>query len=250
MRCPSCGSLDTQVKDFAADRGLGRDPAPPRLPVLQLPLHDLRARAVARAGGDQAQRPPRAVRPRQADALAFDCAAQAAGRARAGRADGVEDRARAGKPRRERGDLGDHRRDGDGASARARRRGLCALRLGLSQFPRAQGFPAGARRTERRGRADQAARRRATDDGRGRSPCPNPRSARNSRARLALHAACARAGPPRARPHLAQPRGRRGRSSRTASSSAAAGPSPADGRTPRPRRSSAPARPRRAQRST
>ena len=68
---------------FAADRGFGRDPAPPRLPDLQFPLHHLRARAVARTDGHQAQRPPRAVRPRQADALAVDRAAQAPGRSRA-----------------------------------------------------------------------------------------------------------------------------------------------------------------------
>ena len=45
--------------------------------------------------------------------------------------------------------LGSHRRDRDGASARARRRRLCALRLGLPQFPRGQGFRDGARRTVR-----------------------------------------------------------------------------------------------------
>ena len=39
----------------------------------------------------------------------------------------------------------------------ARRRRLCALRLGLSQFPRAQGLRAGARRIERRGRAEARA---------------------------------------------------------------------------------------------
>ena len=145
---------------FAADRGLGRDPPPPRLPDLQLPLHHLRARAAARTGGHQAQRPPRAVRPRQADALAIDRAAQAAGRAGAGRADGVQDRPRPGKHRRERDHLGDHRRGGDGQSAQARRRRLCALRLGLQEFPRAQGLRAGARRTERRGRAQTRAETR------------------------------------------------------------------------------------------
>ncbi len=45
-------------------------------------------------------------------------------------------------------------------SAQARRRRLCALRLGLPQFPRAEGFRAGARRTERRGRAKARSRNR------------------------------------------------------------------------------------------
>ncbi len=49
---------------FAADRGFGGDPPPPRVSHLQFPLHHLRARAVARAHRDQTQRPPRAVRPR------------------------------------------------------------------------------------------------------------------------------------------------------------------------------------------
>ncbi len=62
---------------FAADRGLGGHPPPPRLSHLQFPFHHLRARAVARTHRDQAQRPARAVRPRQADALGADRAAQA-----------------------------------------------------------------------------------------------------------------------------------------------------------------------------
>ena len=103
-RCavPSCDSLDTQVKDSASDRGSAVDPAAARLHRLQLPLHHLRARAAARTDRDQAQRPARAVRPRQAGALAADRAAQAAGRAGAGREDGLRHRARAGKRRRER----------------------------------------------------------------------------------------------------------------------------------------------------
>ncbi len=40
---------------FAPDRGFGGDPAPPRLPDLQFPLHDLRACAVARTHRHQAQ---------------------------------------------------------------------------------------------------------------------------------------------------------------------------------------------------
>ena len=118
MRCPNCGSLDTQVKDSRPTEDSAGDPPPPHLPDLRFPLHHLRARATARTRGHQAQRPPRAVRSRQADALAVDCAAQAAGRAGAGRADGVQDRAPARKHRRERDHLGNHRRAGDGAPAR------------------------------------------------------------------------------------------------------------------------------------
>ena len=50
MRCPYCGSLETQVKDFAADRGFVLDPPPPHLPRLRRPFHHLRARAIARTG--------------------------------------------------------------------------------------------------------------------------------------------------------------------------------------------------------
>ena len=39
---------------FAADGRFLRHPPPPRLPDLQFPLHDLRARAIARTGRDQA----------------------------------------------------------------------------------------------------------------------------------------------------------------------------------------------------
>ncbi len=39
MRCPYCGGLDTQVKDFAADGGQRVHPPPPRLPGLRRPLH-------------------------------------------------------------------------------------------------------------------------------------------------------------------------------------------------------------------
>ena len=117
---------------LAADRGLGGDPPPPAMSHLRLPLHHLRARAIARIARDQAQRPARAVRSRQARALGRDRAAQAQCRSRPGRADDLEDRARARKPRRERGHDRDHRRDRDGPPARPRRRRLCPLRLGLS----------------------------------------------------------------------------------------------------------------------
>src|SRR5262245_66395436 len=54
---------------LAADRGFIRHPPPAGLPLLQFPLHDVRARAAARADRHQAQRPARAVRSRQAPAL-------------------------------------------------------------------------------------------------------------------------------------------------------------------------------------
>ncbi len=54
--------------------------------------------------------------------------------------------------------VGDDRRDRDGASARTRRRRLCALRLGLPQFPRGEGFRDRARRAGERGRGAQGDR--------------------------------------------------------------------------------------------
>ena len=158
MRCPSCAIARYPGEGFAADRGFGRDPPPPRLPVLQFPLHHLRARAVARADRDQAQRPPRAVRPRQAAALGVRSRCASARSSPSGSSRSVSKIVRELESlRRKRGLLRDHRRDGDGASARARRRRLCALRLGLPQFPRGEGLRAGARRTVRRGRAKPVA---------------------------------------------------------------------------------------------
>src|SRR5580704_8800608 len=142
---------------FAADRGFLRHPPPPCLPDLQFPLHHFRAGAVARIDRHQAQRPARAVRPRQAVALGADRLPQAPGRSRAHRPDGVEDRARTRKHGRKRGLVRGDRRDRDGAFARSRRRRLCALRLGLPQFPRSQGFRDRAGRIVwRRGRGDRA----------------------------------------------------------------------------------------------
>ncbi len=137
---------------FAADGRFVRDPAPPRVPLVQFPLHDLRARAAARTRGDQAQRPARAIRSRQAAALGPDRTAQAAGRARAHRSGGLQDRARAREPGRERSLVRGGGRGGHGGAAPARRRGLCPLRLGLSQFPRSQGFRSRAGRALQRGR--------------------------------------------------------------------------------------------------
>ena len=157
MRCPSCASLDTQVKDSRPTE----DSAAIRRRRVCLACNfrfttfervQLRELVVIKRNGRRV--------PFDRDKLMrsmSDRAAQAPGRAGAGRADGVEDRARAGKSGRERSVLRDHRRDRDGASARARRRRLCPLRLGLSQFPRGQGFRERARRTDRRGRAPSRA---------------------------------------------------------------------------------------------
>ena len=78
MRCPYCGSTNTQVKDsrpsedhttirrrrVCADCG-GRFTTFERVQLRELTV-------------DQAERPPHAVRPRQADALGADRAAEAA----------------------------------------------------------------------------------------------------------------------------------------------------------------------------
>jgi glycine hydroxymethyltransferase len=125
---------------LASDRGFGRDPAAAGMRRLQFPFHHFREGAASRAHGHQAQWPPGAVRPRQARALAPDLLAQTPGRSGAGREDGLRYRARARKRRRGRDFLRGDWRDRDGASAPARRRRLCALRLGLPQFPRSQGF--------------------------------------------------------------------------------------------------------------
>src|SRR5262249_47965906 len=81
-----------------------------------------------------------------------DQLAQAPSRAGAAGEDGLRHRARARKRRRIGSVVGGDRRDRDGTSARARRRRLCPLRLGLSQFPRGQGFRDRTRRAHwRRG---------------------------------------------------------------------------------------------------
>ncbi len=40
MRCPYCGGLDTQVKEFSPDRGFVLDPPPARVPGLRRTFHD------------------------------------------------------------------------------------------------------------------------------------------------------------------------------------------------------------------
>src|SRR6185437_16250305 len=110
------------------------------LPVVRLALHHLRARAAARAHRGQEERPAGRLRSRQAAALDLGRGAQAPGRSRAGRARGERHRAPPRKLRRERDTLDADRRAGDGRAARARSGRLCALRLGLSQFPRGPGL--------------------------------------------------------------------------------------------------------------
>ena len=243
MRCPSCASPRYPGEGFAADRGFGRDPPPPRLPDLQFPLHDLRARAVARTGGDQAQRPPRAVRPRQADALAV--------RSRCASAPVEPERIEqmVSKIVRELESIGESEVSSEtiGETVMEHLRELddvAYVRFAsvYRNFREAEGFRARARRTvsgDDEPEPPPPARAKMSDR-RG--------TARRTRAAIAalddrpLHAACAGARPARARQHLAQSGGRRGRREGRRRSSAAAGRSPAAGRMPRPRRSSAPAR--------
>ena len=157
MRCPSCASLDTQVKDSRPTE----DSAAIRRRRVCLTCNfrfttfervQLRELVVIKRNGrrvpfdrDKLMRSIQiALRKRNVDPERVEQT-------------GLEDRARTGKSRRERDFIGDHRRDGDGASAHARRRRLCAVRLGLPQFPRAEGF---------RGRARGIVRRRGGQGGR------------------------------------------------------------------------------------
>ena len=231
MRCPSCASLDTQVKDSRPTE----DSAAIRRRRVCLAC-DFRFTTFERVQlrelvGDQAQRPARAVRSRQAAALGADRAAQAAGRAGADRADGLQDRARAGKPGRERDLVRGDRRDRDGASARARRRRLCALRLGLSQFPRGKDFEAVLGELSGDGGAERGRRTRGNDA--CLRQCPD-RSGR----RRALHGSWRwrSAGAGSAIPGPIPPSAPWSCKDGSRSSSAAAGRSRAGGRMPRPRR--------------
>ncbi len=151
---------------FAPDRGRVLDPPPAHLPGLRRPLHHLRARAVARADGGQEERPPRAVRPRQAAALGRSRAAQARRRRRTGRAHDQRHRAAVGEPGRRRHSDRAHRRTGDGGAQGPRRRRLRALRLGLSQFPRSARLQRDRRRIGGRARADVAGESRAAANAR------------------------------------------------------------------------------------
>ena len=121
---------------FAADRRSRRDPPAPVLPQLRGALHDLRAGAAARADRGQEERPARALRPRQAGALDLHRAAQAAGRARAGRARDQFDRAPARKLGRDRNPERHDRRTGDGGA------GDASIRSPISASPRSTAISA------------------------------------------------------------------------------------------------------------
>ena len=150
MKCPYCGSLETQVKDSRPTEDCDVDPPPPRLSRLRRPLHDLRAGATARTDGGQEVRPPGAVRPRQAAcARSSRCASGRSSRSASSawstascassRACG-ENEVPSERDRRAR----------HGGPEGPRRRRLCPLRLGLPQFPRGQGFRGGVGRAFRR----------------------------------------------------------------------------------------------------
>ena len=145
MRCPSCGSLDTQVKDSRPTE----DSAVIRRRRVCLTCNfrfttfervQLRELTVIKRNGRRV--------PFDRDKLMRSV--QIALRKRPVDPERIEQMV--SKIVRELESLGenevsseDDRRDRDGASARARRRRLCALCLGLSQFPRGQGFPRRAR---------------------------------------------------------------------------------------------------------
>ena len=235
MRCPSCASLDTQVKDSRPTE----DSAAIRRRRVCLTCNfrfttfervQLRELVVIKRNGrrvpfdrDKLMRSIQiSLRKRNVDPERVEQI-------------GLEDRARTGKPWRKRNYVGDHRRNGDGASARARRRRLCPLRVGLSQFPRAEGF---------RGRARSNCRKTTR-------LLQHPASDANDgpRGRRAFHVACACARAARARQYLAQSRGRRRRGQKTARLSGADGRNPAAVRMRKPRRSGARGRRRAAPRS-
>ena len=70
----------------------------------------------------------------------------------------------------------------------ARRRGLCAVCLGLPQFPRAQGFRAGARGADRRGRSQ--ARRSGEKMNAGRGRCRRRLRLLRPRSRARMSVSC------------------------------------------------------------
>jgi len=56
MRCPFCGTDDTQVKGLATDRRSRCDSAAPLLSELRGTLYDFRACSAARINGDKEER--------------------------------------------------------------------------------------------------------------------------------------------------------------------------------------------------
>ena len=171
---------------FAADRRSRRDPAAPVLRQLRGPLHDLRARAAARTDGDQkdGQREPfdrdklarsiyvalrkRPVEPERIERIINSLVRQLES---SGETDIPSDM------------IGE---SGDGGAGEPRPGRLCPLRLGLSQFPRGQGFRRFCRadrcgwRLRRRPRAADLRRSGAYAGGAGAGPArarqrwPNP----------------------------------------------------------------------------
>ena len=204
MRCPSCGSLDTQVKDSR-------------------PTEDsaaIRRRRVCLACNfrfttfERVQLRELTVIKRNGRRVPFDRdkllrSVQIALRKRPVEPERVE--RTVSKIVRELESLGeneityrDDRRDGDGASARARRRGLCPVRLGLPQFPRGQGFRRRAGENCPARRRPRRPRKRANDRcGRGDAAGP-------IRRKTPVSWSWPDAGAARARPDMAQSGGRRG----------------------------------------
>ena len=141
--------LDTQVKDL---RPTEDRPDPPAARACL--FFNFRFTTFERSCAncrDQAQWPPCAVRSRQAAALGADRVAQAPGRARAHRPGRLQDGARTGKPGRERVSP-----ETVGEMVMETLRALDdvayePLRLGVSQFPRGQGFRGRTRRIVGRG---------------------------------------------------------------------------------------------------
>ena len=144
MRCPSCGSLDTQVKDSRPTEDSSvirrrrvcltcnfRFTTFERVQLRELTVIKRDGRRVPFDRDKLLRSIQIALRKRPVDPERIDQMVSKIVRE-------LESHGR------KRCFVGDHRRDGDGASARPRRRRLCALRLGLSQFPRGQGFRDGA----------------------------------------------------------------------------------------------------------
>jgi hypothetical protein len=151
MRCPSCNSLDTQVKDSRPTE----DSAVIRRRRVCLACNfrfttfervQLRELTVIKRNGRRV--------PFDRDKLvrSLQISLRKRRSIRSGSRRWSRRSCASWKAAARRDFLGGDRRDRDGASAPARRRRLCALRLGLSQFPRGQGFRGRARRTLRRRR--------------------------------------------------------------------------------------------------
>ena len=193
---------------FASVRGQYRDPPPARLHGLRRPLHHLRAGAAARTDGGQAERPPGAVRPRQADALGPGGAAQARRSTPSGSSAWSPASSASSKARGE----SEIASEQIGHLVMEGLRGLDdvayrPLRLGLQEFPRGQGLRGRSSASCPAMRRPRLAKRRTSA---GRAPTPSAGSGRRStRARPAVDGGGAAHRPPQSRPDRTQPRGRR-----------------------------------------